>query len=352
MNPNDVIKEEYKDLFYSITNNTVDEFLSYLGTTEFQFSALDERNRPIKYVKDKEVNQRGLFIYQSILTRSILEKRIEYNILNYENICKEFSRKYDVSDQMMLSPAANKNAANYFLKNGYLDVEEYLGQKQKETLDSEINDYLNNAELDVSKKIESLSALPFKKHNTSVMFEYLSCISGIGREICKSTSELQVCRHHDGDDQYDYHIDSYSPIIKWFYFLGLNEPDDKGFSYVRGSTVPTFGRLKFLYDTSCGIADGKTNRGGMGGSFRALRFGEEAPLGHSAECLKSIGYSKNDIKFFNKNNALVFADTSGFHARSRATPGTERVTVHGEITLGSSGDVGRSFAYYFYENQV
>tara|TARA_R110002110_G_scaffold357864_1_gene567225 strand:+ start:264 stop:1319 length:1056 start_codon:yes stop_codon:yes gene_type:complete len=351
MNPNDIIKEEYKDLFYSITNNTVDEFLSYLGTTEFQFSALDERNRPIKYVKDKEVNQRGLFIYQSILTRSILERRVRYNTFNYENMCKEFARKYKITDQMMLSPAANKNASNYFLKNGYLEIEEYLGLKEKEILDNEIDDYLNNIEIDGSKTIQSLDCVPFQKYNM-VMFEYLSSISGIGREICKSTAELQVYRHHDGDEQYDYHVDSYSPIIKWFYFLGLNEPDDKGFSYVRGSTVPTYNRLKFLYDTSCGIADGKTNRNGMAGSFRALRHGEEVSLGHSAECLESIGYSKNDIKFFNKNNSLVCADTSGFHARSRATTDSERIIVHGEITLGSSGDVGRSFAYYFYENQV
>ena len=116
------------------------------------------------------------------------------------------------------------------------------------------------------------------------------------------------------DPQTDFHVDTFHPTVKAFYFLTDVREDEGPFVYVPGSHRLTPKRLEWEYEQSIGAASG-ANRLAARGSLRA-----------AAEEIARMGFAAPQA-FAVPANTLVVADTVGFHARGLSVRPAVRVEV-------------------------
>jgi len=116
------------------------------------------------------------------------------------------------------------------------------------------------------------------------------------------------------DPQTAFHIDTFHPTVKSFYFLTDVALDEGPFVYVPGSHRLTPGRLAWEHDLSIRVARSE-DRLSARGSFRA-----------TAPELARMGFAE-PIPFAVPANTLVVADTNGFHARGLSARPSVRVEI-------------------------
>jgi hypothetical protein len=127
-------------------------------------------------------------------------------------------------------------------------------------------------------------------------------------------SILSHVRDARPDPQTDFHIDTFHPTVKAFYFLTDVKEDEGPFVYAPGSHRLTPERLQWEYEQSIGAATG-ADRLAARGSLRAS----------SAE-IEGMGFAAPKA-FAVPANTLVVADTVGFHARGFSARPAVRVEV-------------------------
>ena len=117
------------------------------------------------------------------------------------------------------------------------------------------------------------------------------------KEIVGISNCLHI--HYDNDRDGLFHMDNYgAPTVKWFYFPFGCQYNDKGFSYCKGSN-------------------------NMNG-FNERYIERISPYSNTKDYVqeridpKAIYRVGKEVGYFNIENSLVIADTSGFHARARA----------------------------------
>jgi len=118
--------------------------------------------------------------------------------------------------------------------------------------------------------------------------------------------------HYSNDRDTQFHMDNYgAPTLKWFYFPFGTSNCDQGFMFCQGSHTMNSRNADYIREISPF-------------NLRRCELQRRIPP-------NEIGLVANDIKHFNKENSLVIADTSAFHARSIATDGMLRVTIQGGL---------------------
>jgi hypothetical protein len=124
---------------------------------------------------------------------------------------------------------------------------------------------------------------------------------------------LSHIRDSKPDPQTNFHIDTFHPTVKAFYFLTDVKEDEGPFVYVPGSHRMTPQREKWEYEQSVRAASGE-DRLAARGSLRA-----------TAEEIRAMGFTPR--AFAVPANTLVVADTVGFHARGFSARPTVRVEI-------------------------
>jgi hypothetical protein len=127
-------------------------------------------------------------------------------------------------------------------------------------------------------------------------------------------SILSHVRDSKPDPQTNFHLDTFHPTVKAFYFLTDVNEDEGPFVYVPGSHRLTPKRLQWEQEQSLRAASG-ADRLTARGSLRA-----------TAAEIKEMGYA-DPQPFAVPANTLVVADTVGFHARGFSARPTVRVEI-------------------------
>lgn len=125
---------------------------------------------------------------------------------------------------------------------------------------------------------------------------------------------LSHVRNSKPDPQTDFHIDTFHPTVKAFYFLTDVHEDEGPFVYAPGSHRLTPERLAWEYEQSINVGTG-ADRLAARGSLRA-----------TAAEIDRMGFAAPKA-FAVPGNTLVVADTVGFHARGFSARPTTRVEV-------------------------
>jgi hypothetical protein len=125
---------------------------------------------------------------------------------------------------------------------------------------------------------------------------------------------LSHVRKSKPDPQTDFHIDTFHPTVKAFYFLTDVAEDEGPFVYVPGSHRLTPKRLQWEYEQSIGAGASKDTLAARG-SFRA-----------SPAEIAAMGFAE-PRPFPVPANSLVVADTVGFHARGLSVRPSVRVEI-------------------------
>jgi hypothetical protein len=129
-------------------------------------------------------------------------------------------------------------------------------------------------------------------------------------------------KNGDGDVQKSYHMDTFFPCFKFWYFPEAVGPINGPFIYAKGSHILTEDRLQWIYEQSINIAEGKVEPwrtyGHAEGSFRI-----------SEDELKKMGLELSPIEV--PENTLVIANVFGFHGRGESSSEGFRNSIHGSI---------------------
>ena len=157
-----------------------------------------------------------------------------------------------------------------------------------------------------------------------------------------NTSGLAVRGSHthtfaDDDDQYQLHVDVYSPNIKCMVFTETVVAENGPFHFVRGSHLASAAKARWLFDRTRHATEGK-----MGGAFRHVNLSNARPTGGwctaSSACLQeSYDWQQRDLaRSFGfplpmpvvvEAGTLVVGDTSAFHFRGIGVAGHRRARM-------------------------
>lgn len=211
-------------------------------------------------------------------------------------------------------------------RDGFMRVENFLDERSHNKLKFEIMEFLLRTDAEginwEYRRNSEISHQIKGTHFRRLSSKMEQIISEKVREAIKSQiyiDEKEVvgisnCLHIHYDDDRDglFHMDNYgAPTVKWFYFPFGCQENDKGFSYCKGSN----------------------NMNGFNKGY----IERISPYSNTDEYVQErinpndIYVLGKEVTYFNIENSLVIADTSGFHARARAKAGTLRVTIQGGI---------------------
>eukprot|EP00470_Lotharella_oceanica_P014370 CAMPEP_0170196584 /NCGR_PEP_ID=MMETSP0040_2-20121228/64283_1 /TAXON_ID=641309 /ORGANISM="Lotharella oceanica, Strain CCMP622" /LENGTH=133 /DNA_ID=CAMNT_0010446029 /DNA_START=1 /DNA_END=402 /DNA_ORIENTATION=- len=110
-----------------------------------------------------------------------------------------------------------------------------------------------------------------------------------------------------GDAQYQMHVDTFHAAYKIWIYQNETTPEQGPLNFVRGSHRNTKGKLQWLYNVTIPPASHVLRE-------PSIRLNVDETL---------LGFQKREV-MTTPANSFVIADTSGFHARGLAEPGTIR----------------------------
>ena len=128
----------------------------------------------------------------------------------------------------------------------------------------------------------------------------------------------------DNDEQKDYHLDTFFPALKFWWFPEDVEVDQGPFVYIENSPQMTDEKLDWYYQQTCLVTEGSWDksrrRGHPEGSLRVNET--ELFLMNLHACPVPV-----------KANTLVVANVGGFHGRGDVASEHIRRAIHGSVRI-------------------
>jgi hypothetical protein len=134
----------------------------------------------------------------------------------------------------------------------------------------------------------------------------------------------------DNDNQKNFHVDTFFPAIKWWYFPEAVSLEQGPFMYTLKSCYPTEKYLDWIYQESIKCIDKSYDlwklKDHQEGSFRA-----------SEKELDEMGFVYKPIAV--KENTLVIGNVAGFHRRGDTIQRHVRNAIHGSIRINNPFEI-------------
>ena len=133
-------------------------------------------------------------------------------------------------------------------------------------------------------------------------------------------------KEDDNDEQKDYHLDTFFPALKFWWFPEDVDIDQGPFVYVKNSPIMSDEKLDWYYKQTCLVTDGSWDksrrRGHPEGSLRVDET--ELFLMNLHACPVPV-----------KANTLVIANVGGFHGRGHVAGEHIRRAIHGSVRIAN-----------------
>ena len=133
-------------------------------------------------------------------------------------------------------------------------------------------------------------------------------------------------KENDNDEQKDYHLDTFFPALKFWWFPEDVDVDQGPFVYVPNSPQMTDEKLDWYYKQTCLVTEGSWDksrrRGHPEGSLRVDEI--ELFLMNLHACPVPV-----------KANTLVVANVGGFHGRGDVAGEHIRRAIHGSVRIAN-----------------
>ena len=259
-----------------------------------------------KIINDSELVKKGIYPYRSLLS----EKTVNYRRKKLNLHTHPYFQEWD--------------------KNGTLVIENFLPFQDFENLQFQLN---SNKESGQSINLSSLS-----KFTDLVEM----CLATPKNQGYHPSLGSEYIIHQSGDDQVNLHSDIFHPNLKiWLYINDCNL-DNGPYSYVFKSHKKTPKMLKFIHEQGL-IWD----KGIKHPDFFKYNANEKA-MG-SPRLSRSQNCTTDNLDELNKKleeldlppittlkakaNTIIFTDTTGFHARGYAKPGSERYSLRNAFRI-------------------
>ena len=220
---------------------------------------------------------------------------------------------------------------NHFIQNGYLIIENCIPLESSENVIS----YFSKRNGSLFKTKDTLL---FKSNSEEQEFNwflgndliaFLSLLTGYDKssiqdELFKNTFFQTVKLTKDDqhkDQQQLFHIDTFYPAFKFWYFPFEVKNSDAPFEYAVKSHLPTASQLSYFHSR---YLDNSYDR-----DYAISPDNQEGSLRITESSLKILNLSTK--KFAVPANSLVIANVGGFHRRSIHNQNVKRHAVHSSI---------------------
>lgn len=273
-----------RSIFEEITGNTVEKLYREIARLPAnRFKAIFSLEKCLNW---PELNQQGLHIF-----RCMLAERVRDALMRQRNL-------WD-----------NPIHAEY-LKHGVVVRHDFLG-------------------LYAFREYQRTRV--FRKNTRSELRRMVECCIADGG-YSGNMSTQKIYFKDDGDDQWDIHVDTYHPTIKFWFYVNDISYDHGPLHVVPGSHRNTPQKLRWLYE--CSVIAGNSSHpdyahrvqlkpdGEAGFSFR-VKIGKDA-----SSIMHGLGF-EGERSMEGPANTLIIADTSAFHRRGVIKPGLVRETMRG-----------------------
>lgn len=228
----------------------------------------------------------------------------------------------------MLQGPVSKTDRQFYRKNGYLLIPDFLSDDEFRRMSQEVRHYEgetregrqgNTLTQRAVMSPEALNTLPA----TSRMLnsKALRVLAQFTAGHCRAPFYyIENVKNHyaegEADPQKSFHTDTFHPTMKCWFFVDEVTEANGPFTYIPGSNRLTMARLKAEYRKSVEGKD-QTNRYGRRGSMR-----------YSDEEIAALGLPEPKAMIV-PPNTLVIANTFGIHKRTESGKST-RLSIYGD----------------------
>lgn len=300
----EILLESEKEILKDITGTSLLDLLDKISKSNDD--TLMSIYSSEKIIKDSGLVKMGIYPYRALLS----EKTVEYR------------RKKLGLD--------NNKYYNTWLTDGIIKIENFIDDAEFQNL----SDYLN-----VEKR--SGISIDFSKHKDFKNIVEMCLATNSSKHYHPSLGSEYII-HYENDDQVNLHSDIFHPNLKIWLYINDTHEENGPYCFVYGSHKKTPEMLEFIHKNGIVWDAGPTHVDFFEynasetavGSPRLLRDGNCAnknidKLNKKLEELKLPEVSVMSAK----KNTIIFTDTTGFHARGYAEPGSIRYSLRNAFRI-------------------
>lgn len=198
------------------------------------------------------------------------------------------------------------------------------------TIDSEFNNIPYSVNKQPFNLIKTIEAPKLQKLHDTIKQYIIPCVSKTSNNDIDFKYDWNTFlqrvdnRPDDNDNQKLYHVDTFFPAIKWWWFPQEVKAEKGAFWYASGSSKVVDSYLDWLYDQTIRIVENRSEpwkgKDHVEGSFRA-----------SLEEVQTLGFEPQPMEV--QAGTLLIGNVAGFHRRGDTDEPIIRNALHGSIRI-------------------
>ncbi len=302
----EILLQSEKQILKDISGYNLEELLNEISKSDD--SVLESIYSSTKLIKNSTLVKKGIYPYRALLS----EKTVNYR------------RK-----------KLNLHLNPYFKKwndDGIVIIEDFLPSQEFSKIQTQLNQN--------KKSGQSIILSDFKPFTDLVQM----CLATTENQGYHPSLGSEYIIHKPNDDQVNLHSDIFHPNLKvWLYVNDCNI-DNGPYSFVFKSHKKTPKILEFIHKQGLIWNEGETHP-----DFFKYNAGPSDNQMGSPRILRSENCTDENIDEVNselrkldlpqvttiqaKANTIIFTDTTGFHARGYAKPGSERYSLRNAFRI-------------------
>lgn len=231
----------------------------------------------------------------------------------------------------------NKRAARAFMDMGFVHMPNIVTSEELPAIVSEFQAIPPSVNKQSFNLIEALAKDYPKTYEVHEAIErfVMECVGKTVTAEMKSKynwntfMQKVVNRPHDNDNQKRYHVDTFFPAVKWWFFPEKVTAKDGAFWYASKTNLVSLDYMDWLYDQTIRIIEDRSDswkgKDHIEGSFRASE-------------LEVANMSFEILPMTVEAGSLIIGNVAGFHRRGDTVQQSTRLALHGSIRLDNPFD--------------
>ena len=317
----EILLKDTKHILKDVSGYSLEELLDEIQKTDDNI--LEAIYSSEKIIKNSTLVKKGIYPYRALLS----EKTVEYRRkkLNLQN--NPYFKEWDENGIIIIE--------DFIPTQNFLNIQSQLNNEKKSGLVLDLSTHS-----DFAKIVQMCLATSELTDNDGK--KYLNLLGIDKYKVSSYTLGSEYIIHEPNDDQVNLHSDIFHPNLKiWLYINDCNI-DNGPYSFVFKSHKKTPKMLEFIHKQGLIWDKGVDHPDFFKYNASALAIG-------SPRVLRSKNCTNENMDEINKElekldlppvtiikakaNTIIFTDTTGFHARGYAKPGSERYSLRNAFRI-------------------